>query len=122
MKQELLLALIRELLQADEIHEEYTDNNVHYVIDSEKTEDNSLIITISLEEDNDDRKQFEKWAENLDDDLFNEAYEALSENYLPGQIGDMYKSDDYQIVIDGFKEKVKEIAKKKIEQLEKALY
>lgn len=109
-------------MQADELHEEYTDNNVHYVIDSEKTDDNSLTITISLEEDNDGRKEFEKWAEALDDDLFNEAYEAFSKNYLPGQIGDMYKSDNYQEVIDGFKEKVKEIAKEKIEQLEKALY
>ena len=57
MKQEeLLKALITELFKTNTLHQEYQDNDTHFVIDSIK-EGNTLTIKVELKE-NKDKKEF----------------------------------------------------------------
>ena len=78
MKQEeILKALIEELFAMNELHQEYQDNDTHYVVDSTK-EGNTLTIKVQLLE-NKDKKEFENWLQLVDDDLFQEVLEELAE-------------------------------------------
>ena len=119
MKQEeLLKTLIEELFAMDTLHQEYQDNNINYVVDSQK-EGNTLTIKITLKE-NKDKKEFENWVNNLDDDLFNEVWEELSEEDTLHDLNELYEnSDTYKEVITKFKNKTKEIANRKIKELQK---
>lgn len=120
MKQEeLLKTLIAELFKMDNVHHEYTDNNSSYVIDSQKKGD-TLTIKVQLKE-NKDKKEFEKWVGQLDDDLFNEVWETLSEQDNLHSLNELYESENYKEVISKFKNKTKEIASKKIKELQKLL-
>ena len=117
MKQEeLLKTLIKELLAMNELHQEYQDNDTHFVIDSQK-EGNTLTIKVQLIE-NKDKEEFEKWVNQLDDDIFNEVWEALSEEDKLHSLDEMYNTKDYKKVISKFKNKTKEIAAKKIAELQ----
>lgn len=113
MKQENIIALIKELFAADSIHESYTDNNLSYTIDTQK-EDNTLNIKITLKE-NEDKIEFQNWVDDLDDDLFNEAWESLAETYGLQELNEEYESGDYKKVIELFKNEVKKNLTKKIE-------
>lgn len=117
MKQEeLLKTLIEELFKMDNVHHEYTDNNSSYVIDSQK-EGNTLTIKVSLKE-NEDKKNFEKWLENVDDDLFSEVLEEMGGLY---DLQSLYSSENNKEVINKVKSKTKEIANRKIKELQKLL-
>ena len=117
MKQEeILKTLIEELFKMDNVHHEYTDNNSSYVIDSQK-EGNTLTIKVSLKE-NEDKKEFEKWLENVDDDLFSEVLEEMGGLY---DLQSLYSSENYKEVINKVKSKTKEIANRKIKELQKLL-
>jgi len=114
MKQELLTQLVKELFgSVDELHQEYKDNEISYVIDAKK-EDNVLNITISLNE-NKDKEEFQKWIQELDDDIYEETIESLKDKIK--NLNEVYESEDYQDVIDAFKNKVKEIAQSRIDYL-----
>lgn len=113
MKQENIIALIKELFAADSIHESYTDNNLSYTIDTQK-EDNTLNIKITLKE-NKDKEEFQNWVDNLDDELFNEAWESLAETYGLQELNEEYESGNYKKVIELFKNEVKKNLTKKIE-------
>ena len=118
MKQEeLLKTLIKELFTTNELHQEYQDNDTHFVIDSQK-EGDTLTIKVQLIEENKDKKEFEKWVNQLDDDIFNEVWEALSEEDKLHSLDEMYNTKDYKKVISKFKNKTKEIATKKIAELQ----
>ena len=120
MKQEeLLKTLIKELMKLDTLHQEYQDNDTHFVVDSQK-KDNTLTIKVQLLE-NKDKKEFEKWLENIDNDLFTEVLSELKEKDGLIDIENMYNSDKYQEVIDRVKLKTKQIANRKIKQLQKLL-
>ena len=120
MKQEeLIKQVIEELFSLDNLHQEYQDKDTHYVVDSQK-EGNKLTITITLKE-NKDKKEFERWVNNMDDDLFNEIWESLSEEDQLHSLDEMYNSDRYKEVIAKFKNKTKEIASSKIKELQKYL-
>ena len=102
MKQEeLLKLLVKELFGMDTLHQEYQDNDTHFVIDSKK-EGNKLTITVTLKE-NKDKKEFEKWVNQLDDDLFNEVWESLSKEDNLHDLNDLYNSENYKQVINKFK-------------------
>lgn len=117
MKQEeILKTLIEELFKMDNVHHEYTDNNSSYVIDSQK-EGNTLTIKVSLKE-NEDKKNFEKWLENVDDNLFSEVLEEMGGLY---DLQSLYSSENYKEVINKVKSKTKEIANRKIKELQKLL-
>ena len=119
MKQEeLLKTLIEELFGMDNLHHEYTDNNISYVIDSQK-EGNTLTIKVSLKE-NKDKKEFEKWLENVDNDLFSEVLNELEIDGLYN-LESIYNSENYKDVIDKVKNKTKKIANRKIKELQKLL-
>ena len=119
MKQEeILKALIKELFVMDTLHQEYQDNDSHFVVDSTK-EGNTLTIKVQLLE-NKDKKEFEKWLQQVDDDLFQEVLEELAEEGL-SDINSLYNSENYQQVIDKVKAKTKEIANRKIKMLKKLL-
>ena len=118
MKQEeLLKALIEELFEMDTLHQEYKDNDSHFVVDSTK-EGNTLTIKVQLLE-NEDKKNFENWLQQVDDDLFQEVLEELSEKDGLSDINSLYNSENYQQVIDKVKTKTKEIANRKIKMLKK---
>ena len=120
MKQEeLLKALISELMRMDTLHQEYQDNDAHFVIDSTK-EENTLVIKVQLLE-NKDKKDFENWLQQVDDDLFQEVLEELAEKEGLSDINSLYNSENYQQVIDRVKTKTKEIANRKIKMLKKLI-
>ena len=120
MKQEeLLKALVAELMGMDELHQEYQDNDTHFVIDSIK-ERNTLTIKVKLLE-NKDKKEFEKWLQQVDDDLFQEVLDELSEKEGLKDISNLYNSEKYQQVIDKVRSKTKELAARKIKNLKKLL-
>ena len=116
MKELNLASLIKELFQMDEMHQEYTDNDMSFCIDSEKKDDSTLVFTIKLKE-NKDKKEFEKWVNDLDDDLFNETWEALSEKYGLKDLNEAYNTDNYKAVINEFKSTAKQIAQNRIKRL-----
>ena len=120
MKQEeLLKALIKELFAMDTLHQEYQDEDTHFVVDSQK-KGNTLTLTITLK-DNKDKKEFERWINKLDNDIFNEVWESLSEQDNLHQLDELYNSDNYKEVITKFKNKTREIASRKIKELQKLL-
>ena len=120
MKQEeLLKALVSELMGMDELHQEYQDDDTHFVIDSTK-EGNTLTIKVQLLE-NKDKKEFEKWLQQVDDDLFQEVLDELAEKEGLKDISNLYNSEKYQQVIDRVKSKTKELAARKIKNLKKLL-
>lgn len=120
MKQEeLLKALVSELMGMNELHQEYQDNDTHFVIDSTK-EGNTLTIKVQLLE-NKDKKDFENWLQQVDDDLFQEVLEELAEKDGLADINSLYNSENYQQVIDKVKTKTKEIANRKIKMLKKLI-
>ena len=120
MKQEeLFKTLIAELFGLDELHQEYQDNDTHFVVDTQK-KGNELTIKVVLKE-NKDKKEFEKWVDSLDDDFFNEVWEALSAEDELHSLDEMYNSGDYKKVIRKFKSKAKEIAAEKIKKLQKLM-
>ena len=120
MKQEeLLKALIKELFEMDTLHQEYKDNDSHFVVDSTK-EGNTLTIKVQLLE-NKDKEEFENWLQQVDDNLFQEVLEELAEKDGLSDINSLYNSENYQKVIDKVKTKTKEIAKRRIKELQKLI-
>ena len=116
-KEELFKVLIKELFEMEEVHYEYNENNNSYVLDSNK-EGDTLTIKVQLKE-NEDKKEFEQWVDQMDDDIFNETYEALSEEDTLHSLNDIYNSPNYKEVINKFKSKAKEIAQNKVNSLTK---
>lgn len=117
MKQEeLMKLLVNELFKMNTLHQEYQDNDTYFVIDSQK-EGNTLTIKVTLKE-NKDKEEFENWLAQVDDDLFSEVLEELGEAY---NLDAMYNSPDYKEVINQVKAKTKEIAARKIKELQTLL-
>lgn len=121
MKQEeLMKSLIKELFALDTTHQEYQDNDTHFVVDSQKN-GNTLTIKVQLLE-NKDKKDFEKWLENnVDDELFSEVLEELAKKEGLTDIEALYNSKDYKKVIDRVKSKTKEIVARKVRELQNLL-
>ena len=103
----------------NELHQEYQDRDTHFVVDSQK-EGNTLTIKVKLLE-NKDKKEFERWINEMDDDFFNEIWESLSQEDQLHSLDEIYNSDRYKEVIAKFKKKTKEIASNKIKELQKYL-
>ena len=100
MKQEdILKELVKELFNIGTLHQEYQDNDSQYVIDSQKTGD-TLIIKVQFKE-NTDKKEFEKFVDTLDDDLFNEVWESLSEEDNLHSLNELYNSLNSEYSING---------------------
>ena len=120
MKQEeLLKQVIKELFSLDNLHQEYQDNDTHYIVDSQK-ENNKITFTIQLKE-NKDKKEFERWINQLDDEIFNEVWESLSMEDELHSLDELYNTENYKEVITKFKNKTKEIATRKIKELQKLI-
>ena len=121
MKQEeLMKSLIKELFALNTTHQEYQDNDTHFVVDSQKN-GNTLTIKVQLLE-NKDKKDFEKWLENnVDDELFSEVLEELAKKEGLTDIEALYNSKDYKKVIDRVKSKTKEIVARKVRELQNLL-
>ena len=118
-KEEILKALVAELMGLDELHQEYQDNDTHFVIDSTK-EGNTLTIKVQLL-DNEDKKEFEEWLKQVDDSLFQEVLEELAEKEGINDIQALYHSKDYKKVIDKVKAKTREIVSRKMKSFKKLL-
>ena len=118
MKQEeLFKTLIKELFEANTTHQEYQDNDTHFVVDSTK-EGNTLTIKVQLLE-NEDKKNFENWLSQVDNDLFSEVLDELREREGLIDLQELYNSKNYKKVIDRVTSKTKEIANRKIKMLKK---
>ena len=117
-QEDTIKTLVKELFALDTLHQEYQDNDTHFVIDSEK-EGDTLTIKVQLIK-NKDKEEFEKWLENIDDDFFSEVLNELSEEGLQ-DLEEIYNSSDYKIVIDKVKAKSRELANRKIIELKKLL-
>ena len=111
--------LIKQLMNLDTLHKEYQDNDMHYVVDSQR-EGNTLTIKVQLLE-NKDKKDFEKWLSNVDDSLFTEVLDELKEKDGIYDLESLYNSENYQQVIDKVKSKTKEIVNRKIKELKKLI-
>ncbi len=117
MKQEeILKTLIKELFGMNELHQEYQDKDTHFVVDSQR-KGNTLIIKVQLLE-NKDKKEFEQWLQQVDDDLFSEVLDELKGEGLYN-LEELYNTKDYKKVIEKVKSKTREIATKKIANLRK---
>lgn len=110
--------LIEELFNADNAHQEYTDNDISFSIDSKKQDDNTIVITIKR---NIDKAEFEKWVNNLDDDLYEEIWESLSNKFGLKELNSMYEGANYKNVISCFKNEAKNITQNKINELQSLL-
>ena len=120
MKQEeLLKTLLTELMGMTELHQEYQDNDTHFVIDSQK-EGNTLTIRVQLLE-NKDKKEFESWLQKIDDSLFEEVLDELKTKEGLKDLEALYQSNDYKKVINKVKSKTKEIAARRIKELQKLI-
>ena len=118
MKQEeLMKVLVKELFGLNELHQEYQDNDTHFVIDSQK-EGNTLTIRVQLLE-NKDKKEFESWLQKIDDSLFEEVLDELKTKEGLKDLETLYQSNDYKKVINKVKSKTKEIAARRIKELQK---
>ena len=114
MKQEeLFKALIKELFELDTTHQEYQDNDTHFVVDSE-VNGNTLTIKVELFDINKDKKEFEHWLEGIDDELFSEVLEKINREYNLGDLDELYNSKDYQVAIDTIKKVTKEVINEKV--------
>lgn len=118
MEQENLIQLFKELWEMDTTHQEYKDNNIQYVVDSQKDND-TLVIKVQLKE-NEDKKDFEEWLSGIDDDFFSEVLDELTDEGLYN-LDTIYNSENYNEIIDKVKSKTKEIALRKIERLKQLI-
>ena len=120
MEQENFIEFIKELMSIDKFHQEYQDNDIHYVIDAIKDESGELTIKVNQVKDSKDKKEFEKWLELVDDGLFAEILESLQEDgYDIDNLNQVFNTKDYKKVIDIVKEKAKELAENKIKAYQK---
>ena len=119
MKQEeVMKTLIKELFKMDNVHEEYQDKDTHFVVDSQKN-GNTLTIKVTLVE-NKDKKEFEKWLEQVDDDLFSDVLDELQKEGL-ANLNELYNSAKYGEVIKKVRAKTKEVAARRIKELQKLI-
>lgn len=112
MKNELFKTLIDQLMQLEEVHYEYNENNNSYVLDSKK-EGDVLTVTVKKSE-NKDKQEFEEFVNKIPDDLFNEVWESLQEEDNLHSLNELYESDDYKKVINKFKAKLNNIINQRI--------
>lgn len=113
MKQgEILVALIKELMGLDTVHEVFIDNDTQIIVDSQK-EGNTLNIKVELK-DNTDKKEFEQWLEGIDEDLYFEVLEKINREYNLGDLDELYNSGDYHVAIDTIKKVTKEVINEKV--------
>lgn len=99
-----LVALIKELFKMDELHQEYSDNDISFAIDTQKIDDNTLEIKVTLNEENKDKKEFEQWVKQIPDDIFSEILESLDDD-----IYEKYNSEKYMEIIDQVRSKANSI-------------
>ena len=99
-----LVALIKELFEMDELHQEYTDNDISFAIDTQKVDNNTLEIKVTLNEGNKDKKEFEQWVRQIPDDIFSEILESLNDD-----IYEKYNSEKYMEIIDQVRSKANSI-------------
>lgn len=122
MKEEIMMALVKELFSYGNLHEEYSFNDDSFILDLKKEDDNNITIKVILKEkDNKDKKEFEKWVNSLDDDIFNETWESLSEECGLKELNDAYKTENYQQVINMFKDRASQVINSKINNLKDLL-
>lgn len=116
-----LISLVKDILNMDEMHQQYQDNDINCVLDLVKKDENTFVLTVSLKE-NKDKKEFEHWADSIDDELFDEVWNSLSNLYDLHDLNQKYESDDTcKYVIELFKNEAKKLAKQKIAKLTKIL-
>lgn len=118
MKQENLNALIKELQEVEELHQEYQDDDIHYVIDAKRNEEGNLQFSINVIKDNKDKENFEQFVNDMPDYIFEKTWETLSEEDNLHELDDIYNSENYKEVIEKFTETSKRVALKQLANLQ----
>ena len=118
----IIKSLLDDLFELGELHQEYQDNDVHFVIDTKK-DGNKIIVEVETIEDkqNEAKQNFEDWLKNIDDELFTEILDELRKDEKLIDIESLYNSENYEEVINKVEAKAKEIIEKRIEALEDLL-
>ena len=88
----------------DELHQKYTDNDISFAIDTQKIDNNTLEIKVTLDEENKDKKEFEQWVKQVPDDIFSEILESLDDD-----IYEKYNSEKYMEIINQVRSKANSI-------------
>lgn len=115
MEDKIILNLFKDLFNLDNIHEEYSDENETYVIDAIKENEDKIIITLTHKKS--DKEKFEQWVNKLDDEIFTDTWESLSNEYDLKTLNDIYETDRYPEIIKLFKKRAKEITEEKVRTL-----
>lgn len=102
-EQELLLSVLKGL----------ETGNYEFSIE----EDENGTITMTFSPCNSKKKEFEEWVDSIDDDIFTETWESLAEEYSLKELNDIYESDNFEEIVGLFKERAREIAIDKINEL-----
>lgn len=113
-----LAELSKYIFDLNEMHEEYTVNGESLSIDGQKQDEDTYVITIKRKE-NTKKKNFESWCNELDDEMFQLAFEKLQSKYK--DIASIYDSDNWEDLVDDFKKIVAEIKDYKIQSLIKEI-
>ncbi len=119
-QEDLLKTLVKQLFAISETHYEYQDNQSNFIIDAKKENPDELVIRVKNNK-NKDKEEFENFVDSMDDDLFNEVWESLSEENNLHNLNELYDSPQYKEVINKFKNRTKEIVSNKIKDLQKYL-
>lgn len=113
-----LAELSKYIFDLNEMHEEYTVNGESLSIDGQKQDEDTYVITIKRKE-NTKKKNFESWCNELDDEMFQLAFEKLQSKYK--DVASIYDSDNWEDLVDDFKKIVAEIKDYKIQSLIKEI-
>ena len=92
-----------------------------FTITVDQPDDNHIIVRLEKIEQDNAKKEFENWVDQLDDEIFESVYNALAEEYSLHTLNDMYESENYSEIVKLFKNKAKELVEKKIQELSKIL-
>lgn len=120
MENEILIkALVMSLFEVNELHQEYQDNDIHFVVDTQR-DGKELTVKITLIEE-EDKQEFEKWLEKIDNELFSEVIDEIKKEDSLIDLDSLYNSKDYKKVIDKVKSKTQEVIENRIEELKSLL-
>ena len=113
-----LPTLVNELFEIGNGHEEISENGFSVSLDVQKVDDSTIVLTIKRDTD---KAEFEKMVNDLDDDIFQEVWDNLSDNYGLKELNEMYEGANAKNVISLFKDELKNVVTKRIESLNKYL-
>ena len=125
IKNETLQALIKafDYDQCQEATTIQNNPNVAYEVDLKKDGDTLTIVIEKKKLENQEKKEFEKWLDTIDDEMFQEALSKVQD--ITGtdakQLDKDYNSENFRQIINIFRQTISDIAEQRINSLKKYL-